>query len=80
MNNDEFKPGTYVFKGVANAGEKEWKFEKEFIIKGDVVKELNEKAVEIDRDYTIYIYIGVAFIILKLVLIILYLLKKVKHI
>jgi hypothetical protein len=70
LNNDEFKPGTYVFKGVANAGEKEWKFEKEFIIKGDVVKELNEKAVEI----------GVGFIILKLVLIILYLLKKVKHI
>ncbi|EOJ71577.1 DUF916 and DUF3324 domain-containing protein [Enterococcus faecalis] len=79
LNNDEFKPGVYVFKGVANAGDKEWKFEKEFTIKGDVAKALNEKAVEIDKDYTIYIYIGVGLIIFILVLIILYLLRKVKR-
>ncbi len=78
LENEEFKPGTYVFKGVANSGEKEWKFEKEFTIKSEVAKELNNTAVELDKDYSLYIYLSIGLVVLILILIILYLLKKIK--
>ncbi|EHQ9041165.1 DUF916 and DUF3324 domain-containing protein [Enterococcus faecalis] len=78
LENEAFKPGTYVFKGVATAGEKEWKFEKEFTIKNEVAKELNNTAVNLDKDYSSYIYLGVGLLVIILILIILYLLKKVK--
>lgn len=79
LNNEEFKPGTYVFKGIATSEDKEWKFEKEFTIKGDVAKKLNSEAVELDKDYSIYIYLGIGLVILILILIIVILLKKVKN-
>lgn len=78
LENGEFKPGTYVFKGVATAGEKEWTFEKEFTIESEIAKELNHTAVELDKDYSLYIYLGIGLIVLLLIVVILYLLKKVK--
>lgn len=77
LNNEEFKPGTYVFKGKATDGDKEWTFEKEFNIKSEIAKELNNKAVELDKDYSLYIYLGIGLIVFILILIILFLLKKV---
>lgn len=78
LDNEEFKPGTYVFKGVATAGEKEWTFEKEFTIESEIAKELNHTAVELDKDYSLYIYLGIGLIVLLLIVVILYLLKKIK--
>ncbi|HCJ4447830.1 TPA: DUF916 and DUF3324 domain-containing protein [Listeria innocua] len=79
MNNEEFKPGKYVFKGIAQSADKEWEFEKEFTIQGAAAKKYNNKAVELDRDYSLYIYLGIAVLMVTLIIIILILMKKVNQ-
>lgn len=79
LDNKPFKPGTYLFKGVAKAGDKKWVLNKEFTIKGDEAKDFNKKAVELDVDYTwIYILCG-AIVIVILVGIILFLMYRLKR-
>lgn len=79
MNNEEFKPGTYVFKGTAKSSVNEWEFEKEFTIEGEAAKNYNNKAVELDRDYSLYIYLGISVLVIALIIVILVLLKKVNQ-
>lgn len=79
-NNKEFKPGTYVFKGEATAGEQNWKFEKEFTIASTDAKKLNSEAVQIETDNTwMYILIGTILLSLLLIVIALLLLKLKKQ-
>lgn len=42
---DELKPGKYLFKGYAKTKENTWHFEKEFEIKSDQAKNINQKSV-----------------------------------
>lgn len=79
-NNKEFKPGTYVFKGEATAGDQKWTFEKEFTIEGSDAKKLNSEAVQIEKSVTwIYVLIGIILLVLLLVVIVLLLLKLKKQ-
>lgn len=56
LNNKEMKPGKYTFKGVATAGEKKWKFTKDFTIDSTVAKLNNKKAVGLEKIIDGYIY------------------------
>lgn len=79
LNNKPFKPGKYIFKGVAKSGTKEWKFEKDFEIKGEESRKYNKEAVSLEKDSTwFYITIGIVIISLLLI-IIMVLLKKLKN-
>ncbi|MFQ6324130.1 WxL protein host-binding domain-containing protein, partial [Lactococcus garvieae] len=79
LNNKPFKPGKYTFKGVAKSGDKEWKFEKDFEIKGEESRKYNKEAVSLEKDYTwIYILVGIVVVSILLI-IILILLKKLKN-
>lgn len=79
LNNKPFKPGKYTFKGIAKSGTKEWKFEKEFEIKGEESRKYNKEAVSLEKDYT-WVYIIVAIVVVSILLIIiLILLKKLKN-
>lgn len=83
MNNKAFRPGKYVLKMVAQADDKEWKFEKEFEIKADEAKKFNDKAVELaeePKDYTLYIIIAVVVLILVIILVVFWIIhSKRKH-
>lgn len=79
LNNKPFKPGKYTFKGVAKSGGREWKFEKDFEIKGEESRKYNKEAVSLEKDYTwIYILVGIVIVSILLI-IILILLKKLKN-
>ncbi|MGY3713878.1 MULTISPECIES: DUF916 and DUF3324 domain-containing protein [Lactococcus] len=79
LNNKPFKPGKYTFKGVGKSGDKEWKFEKDFEIKGEESRKYNKEAVSLEKDNT-WIYILVGIIVVSLLLIIiLILLRKLKN-
>ncbi|EUJ63234.1 hypothetical protein MCOL2_03036 [Listeria fleischmannii FSL S10-1203] len=67
--NQEFKAGKYTLHMTAKSNENEWKWTKDFEIKGDEAKALNNKAVELEKDYTIWYIIGA--ILLGLILLIL---------
>lgn len=79
LQNKPFKPGKYTFKGVAHSGDREWKFEKDFEIKGKESSKFNKEAVSLEKDYTwIYILVG-GVVVLILLLVILVLLRKLKN-
>ncbi|MGX7150249.1 DUF916 and DUF3324 domain-containing protein [Enterococcus ureasiticus] len=59
--NKPFKAGKYILKMAVEAAGEKWEFEKEFEIKEDEAKKLNDDAVELaeeDSDYTLYFIIG----------------------
>lgn len=64
-DNKELIPGKYTLSLKVNTEEKdEWKFSKEFEIKGDV-KNLNEEAVQLEKENNMLVYfIGIAILIL----------------
>lgn len=79
LNNKPFKPGKYTFKGVGKSGDKEWKFEKDFDIKGEESRQYNKQAVSLEKDNTwVYILIGIVVVFILLI-IILILLNKLKN-
>ncbi|EUJ25373.1 DUF916 and DUF3324 domain-containing protein [Listeria cornellensis] len=57
-NNQEFKPGKYRLKMVASSGDSVWKWDEPFEIKGDTAADLNDKAVELEKDYTMWYVAG----------------------
>lgn len=78
LNNKPFKPGKYMFKGVAKSGDREWEFEKNFEIKGEESRKYNKEAVSLEKDNTnIYILIG-GGVLLALLVIIIILIRKLK--
>ncbi|MFQ6323912.1 DUF916 and DUF3324 domain-containing protein [Lactococcus garvieae] len=78
LNNMPFKPGKYTFKGVAKSGTKEWKFEKDFEIKGEESRKYNKEAVSLEKDNTtLYLMIG-GGVLLALLIIIIILMRKLK--
>jgi len=72
--NQPFSAGTYVAKVKAKSEDtgQEWQFDQEFVISAKEANELNEQAVDLEKDYLLYILIGGGiFILLVIVLIIL---------
>ncbi|MEI5990618.1 hypothetical protein A5881_002123 [Enterococcus termitis] len=80
--NQPFAAGTYVAKVKAKSEDtgQDWTFDQEFVISAKEAKELNDKAVDLEKDYLMYVLIGVGiFIVLVIVLItILVILSKKK--
>jgi hypothetical protein len=77
-DNQRLEPGKYHLTLIATDGNQTWKFDKMFEVKGEVAKELNKTAVEVEKDYTL-LFIGLAIVILALILIIIILLRKKKR-
>ena len=70
LNGEKLKAGDYTLVMTAKSMDKTWKFKKDFTIKADVAKELNEKDVTVKKDYTwLYIVIGIVLVLSALVLI-----------
>lgn len=79
-DNKPFKAGTYLLKLEATSKNPEdsWSFEQEFTITEKEAKELNDKAVELDEDYTVYIIIGIIAGVLLLILTIVFIVSRNK--
>nr|WP_263326491.1 DUF916 and DUF3324 domain-containing protein [Neobacillus sp. Marseille-Q6967] len=78
-SNRELEPGTYSVSLHANSGLQNWDWEEEFVIQEEKAKALNEEAVEIKKDYTLQIISGLSIIILVLIGVIIYLIRKSKR-
>ncbi|EMA6344131.1 DUF916 and DUF3324 domain-containing protein [Bacillus cytotoxicus] len=68
--NKALEPGTYRLEMKATDGDQKWEWTKKFTIKGDKAKELNETAVEAQKDYTMYYIVGgiVLFVLLLILM------------
>ena len=79
-DNKPLMPGTYTLKLESTSSEGEWKFEKDFKIDGEVSKELNTEAVELEKDnYWIYIVIGaLGLLLVSFIVVLLYKMNKLK--
>ncbi|WP_221636273.1 DUF916 and DUF3324 domain-containing protein [Listeria fleischmannii] len=75
--NQPLEPGTYVLKLSADNGEQDWNFTKEFKI-GDNAKDLNKKAVDVEKNYLWWWIIGGAIAAILLFLIIWIILRRKK--
>ena len=75
----QFDPGNYTYNiNLKDEKGHSWKFTKEFEIKDEVAKDLNEKSVDV-KDNTIWIYLIIPFILLVVALLsMLYILIKKK--
>ncbi|ALS02540.1 hypothetical protein ATZ33_14480 [Enterococcus silesiacus] len=72
--NQPFAAGTYVANVKAKSEDtgQDWTFDQEFVISAKEAKELNDKAVDLEKDYLMYVLIGIGiFIVLVIFLIIL---------
>lgn len=72
--NQPFMAGTYELKLKARAEgkEKPWEFSQEFTISEKEAKELNDKAIDLEKNYTLlFISIGIGALILIIILVIL---------
>ncbi|MHC5252787.1 DUF916 and DUF3324 domain-containing protein [Listeria kieliensis] len=67
-NNQEFKPGKYTLHLTAWGSGKKWTFTKNFEIKRDEAAKWNDKAVELERDYTMWYVIGGVILVLLLLI------------
>ncbi|GGC97141.1 DUF916 and DUF3324 domain-containing protein [Enterococcus wangshanyuanii] len=70
--NQPFAAGTYLAKVKAKSEEtgQEWTFDQEFVISAKEAKELNEQAVDLEKDYLIYVIIGAAAFLLVVIILI----------
>ncbi|EIT2385333.1 hypothetical protein D930_00403 [Enterococcus faecalis KI-6-1-110608-1] len=78
-NNKELQSGNYKVKLKVTTDEKEWKFEKEFKIKRQEAKKINEQSIGLEKEeFNVwYIVIGIAILcIILLVALILVILKN----
>lgn len=74
----QFDPGNYIYNiNLKDEKGHSWKFTKEFEIKDEVAKDLNEKSVDV-KDNTIWIYLIIPFILVVALLSMLYILIKKK--
>ncbi|MEI5994505.1 DUF916 and DUF3324 domain-containing protein [Candidatus Enterococcus mansonii] len=69
-NSQKLKAGTYHLSLVAEDDkEHKWTLEKTFKINGNESRKLNKEAVELEKDYTMWIILAVIMIILLLIII-----------
>ena len=71
--NQPFAAGTYTAEVKAKSEDtgQEWTFDQEFVISAKEARELNEQAVDLEKDYLLYVIIGAAaFVLLVIILII----------
>lgn len=79
--NKPFKAGKYILKMSVEAAGEKWDFEKEFEIKEDEAKKLNDEAVELAEeanDYTLYFIIGGAVLGVVIIGLIIWMLRQRK--
>lgn len=81
--NQPFAAGTYVAKIKAKSEDtgQEWTFDQEFVISAKEARELNEQAVDLEKDYLIYVLIGAGIfigLVIVLVIVLVILSKKKK--
>lgn len=74
-DNKPFKPGKYTLHMQLKASDKTWKWKKDFEIERKEAKKFNDRAVELEKDYTMYYIIGGAILVLIL-LVVVYLLGR----
>ena len=74
--NNEFEPGVYTVQIEAIIGEQTWEWEEKFVVEADVSEELNSEAVEPKEDEQTNVNGGYSVIILVLLGIIFWLLRK----
>ncbi|MBE9388220.1 DUF916 and DUF3324 domain-containing protein [Vagococcus salmoninarum] len=78
-NNQEFKGGKYrlQLKARSEDYDKEWSWEEDFTIESDIAKKLNQRAVELDKNSNLLLYLIIlALILLIILLVIAYLMKR----
>lgn len=77
LNKNAIKPGKYTMhvKASAENGEYKWNLSKDFTIKSDEANKLNAKAVEVKKDYTWLIYVGIAVLLILIGVIVMLVLK-----
>lgn len=67
-DSQELKAGTYHLSLTAEDDkENQWTLEKNFKIKGQESKALNKEAVELEKDYTLWLVLAVVFVFLLLI-------------
>ncbi|KGL38793.1 cell surface protein [Listeria newyorkensis] len=71
----EFEPGKYRLDMIATSGEKFWKWSEYFTIDGKTADDLNETALDIEKDYT-WLYIIGGSILALLILLLVFLLGR----
>ncbi|MTD41896.1 DUF3324 domain-containing protein [Erwinia sp. CPCC 100877] len=78
--NQPFTAGTYVakVKAKSEATGQTWDFEQEFVISAKEARALNEKAVDLEKDYLPYILIGAAVLLVLIILLIILLVVLAK--
>ncbi|MBC1651007.1 DUF916 and DUF3324 domain-containing protein [Listeria booriae] len=74
-NNQAFKAGTYRMEMVARSGEQVWRWTEYFTISGKDADSFNDKAVEIEKDYT-WLYILLGSLLALLILLFVFLLGR----
>ncbi|OJG71511.1 hypothetical protein RV12_GL001519 [Enterococcus quebecensis] len=67
--NQEFKAGKYTLHMTATDGSDKWDWSKDFEISGEEAKKLNDRAVELEKDYTKWYIIGAAAGVLVLLIV-----------
>ena len=78
-NNQEFKGGKYrlQLKARSEDYDKEWSWDEEFTIASETAKKLNQRAVELEKDSNLLLYLIIlALILLIILLVIAYLVKR----
>lgn len=78
-NNQEFKGGKYQLQLKARSEDydKEWSWDEEFTIASETAKKLNQRAVELEKDSNLLLYLIIlALILLIILLVIAYLVKR----
>lgn len=78
-HNQEFKGGKYQLQLKARSEDydKEWSWNEEFTIESETAKKLNQRAVELEKDSNLLLYLIIlALILLIILLVIAYLVKR----
>ncbi|MGM0125659.1 hypothetical protein IGI37_003058 [Enterococcus sp. AZ194] len=72
MNKEAIQSGTYTVHVKASAEDKKytWELTKDFTIQAEKAKKLNAEAVEVKKDNSLWIYLGIGLLILLLIIII----------
>lgn len=80
LNGQKLKAGTYTLNMTAQSMNKTWHWTKDFTIDADTAKELNQKDVTIDTDYTwMYVLLGIGLLMIALGILLLFIRKKRKR-
>lgn len=75
-DNQPFKPGKYRLEMTATSGVHKWKWTEYFTIDGATADKLNEKAVDLEKDYTMWYILAGIFLLLLLLLLIWFLVRR----